>query len=77
MNDSPLCYYMLRIKAEKEHQRQVAEQKLERIKQQEEEKAALAEREYLILERLRLEEEERTETVKRKEKAQKCKEATR
>lgn len=66
-----------RIKAEKEHQRQVAEQKLERIKQQEEEKAVLAEREYLILERLRLEEEERTETVKRKEKAQKCKEATR
>ncbi|XP_062392101.1 coiled-coil domain-containing protein 15 [Sardina pilchardus] len=66
-----------RIKADKERQRQEEEQKLERLQQQEEERDALAEREHLILERLRLEEEERAKTVRRKEKAQKSREATR
>uniref|UniRef100_A0AAY4CBL9 Coiled-coil domain containing 15 n=1 Tax=Denticeps clupeoides TaxID=299321 RepID=A0AAY4CBL9_9TELE len=56
------------IKAEKEQQRLDEERRLERLKQEEEERAEHAERQFLILQHLRLEEEE-----ERAEKAQKAK----
>uniref|UniRef100_A0A4W5PIY7 Coiled-coil domain containing 15 n=1 Tax=Hucho hucho TaxID=62062 RepID=A0A4W5PIY7_9TELE len=66
-----------RIKAEKEQKRLEEERKLERLQQLEEDRLEMAEREFLILERLRLEDEERTEVLEKKERAKKDKEATR
>lgn len=51
------------------------ERKLERLRQLEEDRLEMAERKFLILERLRL--EERAEVLEKKERAKKDKEATR
>ncbi len=48
-----------------------------RQRQQEEERKDMAEREYLILERLRLDEEEAVEKVERREKTKRSKESKR
>ncbi|XP_043094113.1 trichohyalin isoform X2 [Puntigrus tetrazona] len=68
-----------RIKNEKEQLRKSEEKKMERQRQQEEERKDMAEREYLILERLRLdeEEEEAAEKVERREKTKRNKESKR
>uniref|UniRef100_A0A8C1ZP06 Coiled-coil domain containing 15 n=1 Tax=Cyprinus carpio TaxID=7962 RepID=A0A8C1ZP06_CYPCA len=54
-----------RIKNEKEQLRKAEEKEMERQRQQEEERKDMAEREYLILERLMLDEEEAAEKVER------------
>ncbi|XP_016148241.1 coiled-coil domain-containing protein 15 [Sinocyclocheilus grahami] len=66
-----------RIKNEKEQLRKAEEKEMERQRQQEEERKDMAEREYLILERLRLEEEEAAEKVQRREKTKRNKESKR
>lgn len=66
-----------RIKNEKEHLRKAEEKKMARQRQQEEERKDMAEREYLILERLRLDEEEAAEKVERREKTKRSKESKR
>ncbi|KAF5899840.1 coiled-coil domain-containing protein 15, partial [Clarias magur] len=65
-----------RIKAEKEQQRYEEERRMELARQQDERRSELAERERLILERLRLEEEEHAEE-KRSAQVKKSKETTR
>lgn len=62
---------------EKEQQRLAEEKRLERLQQLEEDRIEAAEREFLILERLRLEEEEKADRTAKKERARKDKEATR
>ncbi|XP_073807624.1 coiled-coil domain-containing protein 15 [Danio rerio] len=67
-----------RIKNEKEHARKAEEKKMEQQRQQEEERKDEAEREYLILERLRLdEEEEAEEKAQRRERTKRIKESKR
>ncbi|XP_067296051.1 uncharacterized protein ccdc15 [Pseudorasbora parva] len=66
-----------RIKNAKEQLRKAEEKKLERQRQLEEERKDMAEREYLILERLRLDEEEAAEKVERREKTKRIKESKR
>lgn len=66
-----------RIKNEKEQLRKAEEKKMERQRQQEEERKDMAEREYLILERLRLDEEEAAEKVERRERTKRIKESKR
>ncbi|XP_042579337.1 coiled-coil domain-containing protein 15-like [Cyprinus carpio] len=65
-----------RIKNEKEQLRKAEEKEMERQRQQEEERKDMAEREYLILERLMLDEEE-AEKVERREKTKRNKESKR
>lgn len=67
---------MCRIKNEKEQLRKAEEKKMERQRLQEEERKDMAEREYLILERLMLDEEE-AEKVERREKTKSIKESKR
>ncbi|KAI2664277.1 Coiled-coil domain-containing protein 15 [Labeo rohita] len=66
-----------RIKNEKEQLRKAEEKKMERQRQREEERKDMAERECLILERLRLDEEEAAEKVARREKTKRIKESKR
>ncbi|XP_051751042.1 coiled-coil domain-containing protein 15 isoform X3 [Ctenopharyngodon idella] len=66
-----------RIKNEKEQLRKAEEKKMEMQRQQEEERKDMAEREYLILERLRLDEEEAAEKVERRERTKRTKESKR
>ncbi|XP_016373827.1 coiled-coil domain-containing protein 15-like [Sinocyclocheilus rhinocerous] len=66
-----------RIKNEKEQLRKAEEKEMERQRQQEEGRKDMAEREYLILERLRLDEEEAAEKVQRREKTKRNKESKR
>jgi len=66
-----------RIKNEKEQLRKAEEKKMERQRQLEEERKDMAEREYLILERLRLDEEEAAEKVERRERTKGIKESKR
>ncbi|XP_056108877.1 coiled-coil domain-containing protein 15 [Rhinichthys klamathensis goyatoka] len=67
-----------RIKNEKEQLRKAEEKKMERQRQLEEERKDMAEREYLILERLRLDEEEAAaEKVERRERTKWIKESKR
>lgn len=68
---------MCRIKNEKEQLRKAEEKKMEMQRQQEEERKDMAEREYLILERLRLDEEEAAEKVERRERTKRTKESKR
>lgn len=68
---------MCRIKNEKEQLRKAEEKKMERQRQLEEERKDIAEREYLILERLRLDEEEAAEKVERRERTKWIKESKR
>lgn len=68
---------MCRIKNEKEQLREAEEKEMERQRQQEEERKDMAEREYLILERLMLDEEEAAEKVERREKTKSIKESKR
>lgn len=68
---------MCRIKNEKEQLRKAEEKKMERQRQLEEEIKDMAEREYLILERLRLDEEEAAEKVERRERTKWIKESKR
>ncbi|KAM9333786.1 uncharacterized protein ccdc15 isoform 2-T2 [Pholidichthys leucotaenia] len=62
-----------RIKAEKEHMRLEEERRLEKVQQLEEARQNLQEREMLILERLKLEEEERTAELQRRKREEKGK----
>ncbi|XP_030009095.1 coiled-coil domain-containing protein 15 isoform X2 [Sphaeramia orbicularis] len=66
-----------RIKAEKEQIRLVEERKLERVQQLAEAWMKLEEREHLIVEQLRQEEEERTEQLQKRKKEKRIKGATR
>ncbi|XP_028277364.1 coiled-coil domain-containing protein 15 [Parambassis ranga] len=66
-----------RIKAEKEQIRLEEERRLERVRQLEEARQKLGERELLILERLKLEEEERALQLQRRRKQEKGKVTTR
>ncbi|KAA0716469.1 Coiled-coil domain-containing protein 15 [Triplophysa tibetana] len=66
-----------RIKSEKEQFRKAEEMKIELQRRQEEKRKEMEERECLILERLRLDEDEAAEEVKRKEKTKKSKETKR
>ncbi|XP_045894746.1 coiled-coil domain-containing protein 15 [Micropterus dolomieu] len=66
-----------RIKAEKETLRLEEERKLERVRQLAEARQKLEERELLILERLKLEEEEGAMELQRRKKEEKGKEASR
>lgn len=68
---------MCRIKSEKEQLRKAEEMKIELQRRQEEKKKEMEERECLILERLRLDEDEAAEEVKRREKTKKSKETKR
>jgi len=70
-------FAVCRIKNEKEQLRKAEEKKMERQRQLEEERKDMAEREYLILERLRLDEEEAAETVERRERTKGIKESKR
>lgn len=66
-----------RIKAEKEQVRLEEERRLERVRQLAEARQKLEERELLILERLKLEEEERAVELQRRKREEKGKVATR
>ncbi|XP_060719578.1 coiled-coil domain-containing protein 15 isoform X1 [Tachysurus vachellii] len=66
-----------RIKSEKEQQREEEERRMKLARQQEERQRELAEREHLVLERLRLEEVEQQQEEERRAKAKKSKESTR
>ncbi|XP_067113294.1 coiled-coil domain-containing protein 15 isoform X1 [Osmerus mordax] len=66
-----------RIKAEKEQIRLEEEQKMEKMRQLKDDRLEMAKREFLILERLRLDEEERAEAKQSQERARKTREATR
>ena len=50
---------------------------MEKMRQLKDDRLEMAKREFLILERLRLDEEERAESKQRQERARKTKEATR
>ncbi|KAM9846446.1 coiled-coil domain-containing protein 15 [Aulostomus maculatus] len=66
-----------RIKAEKEQIRQEEERKMERARQLAEARQKLEERELLILQRLKLDEDERTAELERRKRQEKGREAAR
>ncbi|XP_046874013.1 coiled-coil domain-containing protein 15 isoform X2 [Hypomesus transpacificus] len=66
-----------RIKAEKEQIRLEEEQKIEKMRQLKDDRLEMSKREFLILQRLRLDEEERAEAKQRRERARKTRESTR